>query len=210
MNYITKSEDNLESLPSRERLKHGGERRSYRDLDFPWRHFIRFLEANVGKNIDKVIHDFVNCDWCPSRFRTASKVAESVEMHTYLKNGKVYFHDSRQHRFFNTFERCVDQEPMNRWTPFFYVHPDNRTLQVSKRRDIKAKRVEDPNVRVLGNYHQFCKYNGTWYEVKAETCVTSFTYKGPRDILLSDKIDDVYSRYGKPGIRITLKRQLNS
>ena len=218
MNWQTKSEDKLENSPTRERIDrfHDGYGR-HRGSDFNYAHFWGFLEANLGRPIDKVIHDFVNCDWCPARHRTASKIAENVEMNTFKKAGRIYYF-GKYWRVEN--ERPVDEEANSRGT-FFYVHPDTRVLCRPKSKSIKSTWAARYNterhakVRILGDYHQLYKLNGTWYEVKAEPLPeNAITWgkdrKAPHDILLENEYSWRRNSNEHPYVKITLKRQLNS
>ena len=217
MNWTTKTEDKLENEPIRERIKHRS--RGGIGKDFNWAHFYGFLESRVGFPIDWVIHEFVNCDWCPAQYRKASQVAEGVEMNTYKKGNKVYYFSG----WSNGQERCVDDEARYfcRRERFFYVHPDTRILSVVKPAGAKANYTvryqaeRDAKVRILGDYHQIYKLNGTWYEVKAEpiaedSLVWNKERKSPTDILLETNSSWTFRTSKHPYVKITVKRQLNS
>jgi hypothetical protein len=168
MNWNTQTEDKLENLPSREHIVSDGRSRGrYRDRDFPWAHFWGFLEAHVGQHIDTVIHNFVNCDWCPARHRTASKIADNVELNTFLKDGKVFYFSDYCGHWSGGNERCVDDEGGSR-TPFYYISPTNRVLKVAKKKRYVHRKEVNENCRIIAPYHQLCKRNGIWFEVNAE------------------------------------------
>lgn len=222
MNLVTQREEKLENLPTHERLKHGGQgRRGYSRKNFNWSHFYGFLESRVGQPVDRVIHEFVNCDWCPAEYRTVKQFSEGVEMNTFKKaDGRIWYFCG----WSGGQERCIDTDGgyyVNR-NPFLYVHPDTRILCEYRRKskidyqtEYRAKRKA--KIRILGDYHQLYKFKGTWYEVKAEklpenALVWGKERKGPHDILLESNNEWGWSRYHDkyPFVKIVLKRQLGS
>ena len=217
MNWNTKTEEQLDNLPKGERIKHRSTRGSG---NFNYSHFYGFLMSRVGQPVDRVIHEFVNCDWCESRYRTVGHFAETVEMNTFKKaDGKVWYFCG----WSNGQERCVDTDAhyFVRREEFFYVHPTTRILCVHKqgsKADYRAKERAERNarVRILGDYHQLYKLDGTWYELTAEpipedALVWNKERKGPRDILLETSGGWSWYRNDKnPYVKITLKRQIGS
>lgn len=220
MNWNTKTDEQLENLPKGERIKHrsrGGTK------DFNWQHFYGFLESRVGLPVDRVIHEFVNCDWCPPRHRTFRQFCEGVEMNTFKKaDGRIWYFCG----WSNGQERCVDTDGnyfVHR-KQFFYLHPDTKILCVKKRQgkhdfQTRYRAERKAKLRILGDYHQLYKLNGTWYEVKAEplpddSLVWNKERKAPHDILLeSNSTSYWWSPYrdkSHPYVKITLKRQLGS
>ena len=217
MNWNTQTEDKLENLPTRERIKH----RSHRgNGNFNYAHFNGFLASRVGQPVDKVIHEFVNCDWCEPRYRTVGHFAETVEMNTFKKaDGKIWYFCG----WSNGQERCIEKDAhyfVHR-EEFFYVHPVTKILCVHKQTSkadyhSKERAERKARVRILGDYHQFYKLNGTWYELKAtpipeDSLVWNKERKGKHDILLESSGGwNNYRNEKNPYVKITLKRQISS
>lgn len=212
MDWQTKGQDKLDNLPSREPSA-----KRWRDCggrsNFPYNHLYRWLEANVGKNFDSVIHEFVNANWVPIESRQAHELYRNVEIHTFMENGKVWYYDRYAHGP-NGFKRMVEKEG----TRTFYVDPRTRQLAVFKPRQnqdymTRYRAERRARMRVIGDYHQIYKQNGIWYEVKGKPVETSPTAyddrKGPHDILLEDAPWNNYNEK-LPFIKIIIRRQLNS
>ena len=214
MDLQTQGEERLENLPSRERFPDYSRDR-YRGWNFPYRRMNRWLESNVGKHIDSVIHQYVNAVWVPKEFRQAHHLAKYVETNTFIENGKVCFYDAYCHYSLMTHRpyRIVEDEGSNT----FYVDPSTRLLCLFKPRKrrsyLEQQRFEKHSrVRILGPYHQLYKLNGIWYEIRAtimpdwnELCER----KGPNDILLENENSWSRQHNKNPRVRVILKRQLN-
>lgn len=216
MNWLTQSEEKIENAPHRERIKHRSQRGSG---NFNWSHFYGFLESRVGNPVDRVIHEFVNCDWCEPRYRTFRQFSEGVEMHTFKKaDGKIYYFCG----WSNGQERCVETDAYYFYhrEHFFYIHPETRLLclhKKSSRIDYETQRRAErkAKVRILGDYHQLYKLNGTWYELKAEpipenSLVWNKERKGPHDLLLEPSGWGGYGKDKDPYVKVTVKRQIGS
>lgn len=180
----------------------------------------RWLESCEGRHVDSVIHEFVRAKWVPRQFRQAHKLGEYLEMNTFIENGKVCFYDNYP-RFSYKNEPYVVVEDTTSKT--FYVHPETRKVCVYRPQSRKSwgttyREKINSKLVILGDYHQYYKLDGIWYEVKAEPIATHPMHiapcwgaerKGPRDILL-EKNDGFHNRYENlPFVRITLKRQLS-
>lgn len=151
-------------------LLHNGKSHNHRcrygGNDYPYKIVKNFLMSRIGYPWNNVISEFVRKQWIPIRFRLPSKLAEHVEVNTFLKNDKVYFY----HNYTpspNFENNCV--ETQRRRT--FYVHPQTRLLSVFHPQKLRnqttlRKQKQCALCRVLGDYHQLLKIKGTWFEIK--------------------------------------------
>lgn len=205
MNFIY-HEDKLENMPAREKMHN--KTRYPRHKSF-YRHFRRFLEANVGKPVDTVFSDFMNADWVPETERSYDTFSNTVETVTFKRGNDIFYHP----KYGIYGERNV-ADNRSWWYPLFWVHPQTRTLQITKgtaKYNYRKQRQQElaQKVRILGDYHQYLKVDGIWYEVKGfrrpvPQANTRYSYMeiGPRDIMIGDKYDFY--------ITISMKRQLSS
>lgn len=153
-----------EILPSRERLLPPDGWRRY-GADFPRRKIQRFLLSRQGKFWDDVFSEYVRLEWVPDKYKTEGEISSFVYLHTFMEDGKVWFHDK-----FMDGARLVDDFKYG--SDCFYRHPETKKLCYHHRVKVdyvqRQKDEEAKYMRVLGDYHQLLKVHGIWFEVKGE------------------------------------------
>lgn len=209
MNYANVREDVMDRMPSKESFK-GNKDYNYRGTgnNFPYCRFKRWLESKEGNDIDDISSEYIKLKWIPVEYRRVSSLSRYVEMNTFMVGDKVaYYSDS-----------CMDIWIVgeSNYRKEYYVDPCSYKLCIFRPRKVVYKR-EDDNVRVIGEYHQYNRVNGIWYEVKAEVVDNKegnnvgymYSCKGPKDNLMesSNRYDNEYSN--KPYVRVIMKRQLS-
>jgi len=223
MNFSNKDAEKLDALPSREKFPdHNWDRDNYWGKDFPYKRCKRWLLSRVGSNIDVVISDFVHAEWVPKIYRTLEQLKRKIEFNTFVENGKVCYYEDHIYWYgaTNKHMSVIEEQPVQT----FYVHPKTRKLAVhnpKKKPSMRAiwRKNLDEVLRIVAPYHQYCKEDGIWYEVKAETLPEDFSAertillysrKGSTDILLKKNGNRNITDKNKPFVRIVLKRQLSS
>jgi hypothetical protein len=222
MNLSVKSEESLDNLSVREKFTdHSRER--WRD-EFPYKRMRRWIQSCVGHHIDDVIHEFVNSTWIPRHHRRASTLRRYIEFDTFLKNGEVYYYTEYgmmgKH---NNYSNFVSVKVGHRKT--IYVDPTTKIVSVcvhpSKKNTWQLSRKQhfDSKCRILGDYHQLCKIDGIWYEIKGEI-VPSYALrwafdhnidrKKSTDILTEPSSNWQNKDIKIPHVKIVLKRQLSA
>lgn len=169
--------DRLESLPRRTSI-HG--HRGLKSLGrcncsacidrrgndyFPYDRIHRWLRANVGKPWDKTIAAYTKADWVPGQHRTYSKLAEFVEVNTFVEKGKTMFFASH---FYGNAKQSLDDT----LGEIFYVCPETKTLKYKPKvftRSYRRTQIEERTtwLMVLKPYDQLIKLDGIWYHVWA-------------------------------------------
>lgn len=217
MNFLTKREDDLETMPKKERFRKNPDK-WYSGWNFPYRRVHRWIESKVGNHIDDVISEYVNAEWIPLEFRQRHNLYRYLQCHTFLVNGKVCYHDGSPYYLRKEIPYNIVE---NQGTKTFYVDPTTRKVCVfypkSRKWDTTLwKQQQMMKLVILGDYHQYNFHDGIWYEIKAEPCqyqtdIANYNHfrKGPNDNLLV-KTNRYNNRNSKnPYVKITLKRQLN-
>ena len=218
MNLSVKSEESLDNLSVREKFTdHSRER--WRD-EFPYKRMRRWIQSCVGHHIDDVIHEFVNSTWIPRHHRRASTLRRYIEFDTFLKNGEVYYYTEYgmmgKH---NNYSNFVSVKVGHRKT--IYVDPVTKMVSVYMGPSAKSKWIESRNkqfeakCRILGDYHQLCKIDGIWYEVKGEVLPPhalgwGYERKNPTDVLVEPSFSWQNKNTKIPYVKIVLKRQLSA
>ena len=204
----------LENLPKRgKHLKTWDEQdrhRTNRDRVF-YGIVSRWLDSQVGKNVDTVYSDWHRADWVPVKFKTIAQFGYWVELNTFVQNEIIYHFIG-----YNCVDPTKNFEPVTeaawRNRTFYYVDPTTKLIQrvLHKRPEWKNrhKKTQNSNLVVLGNYHQLNKINGIWYESKAEVLTdikwTDSICKNPFDNLATGT-----DSWDAPKVKI-YRRQLNS
>jgi hypothetical protein len=224
MDWTHKTEEELENLPRCEKFHdYSWDNDNYWGKGLPWARLRRWVEGQKGRNVDSVFHDFVNLKWLLPEYRTKEQFCRHIEIHTFLEDGKVCYHDS-----FCLYGRKPHYVVEDEAVKTIYVHPTTRLICVHRPPTRKGYRSRyqaerDAKLRVLGDYHQLYKKDGIWYEVKAEVMKDleiwakytamyrhgrwiGIPKKAPDDILLEETSDRGDNK--KP-VKIILKRQLN-
>ena len=164
----------VETLPSRDKVRTPDGWRRYGE-DFPRRKVQRFLLSRVGKFWNDVFSEYVHLEWVPKQYKTEDEISSFVYLHTFMKDGKVWFYD----RYMND-DRAVDD--LKYGGEVFYVHPETRKLcHVQKHKVDYAQRHKEEEakyMRVLGDYHQLLKVHGIWFEVKGEVVKSNIVEVG--------------------------------
>lgn len=222
MNLSVKSEESLDNLSAREKFTdHSRER--WRD-EFPYKRMRRWIQSCVGRHIDDVIHEFVNSTWIPRHHRRASTLRRYIEFDTFLKNGEVYYYiEYGMMGKHNNYSNFMSVKVGHRKT--IYVDPTTKIVSVcvhpSKKNTWQLSRKQhfDSKCRILGDYHQLCKIDGIWYEIKGEI-VPSYALrwafdhnidrKKPTDILTEPSSNWQNKDIKIPHVKIVLKRQLSA
>lgn len=219
MNLIVEKDEKLESLPKRTNHHEDPDgceydTRYYQNDGYPYKRVNRWVVAQVGRHIDAITHDFVGLAWIPARKRTYSQLAEHLEVHTFWKKGKMFYNSRYSHE-----PTPIDYGNFYTRYDLLYLHPDTRILcRFQKKKGyFRRKAKEEATIKIIGAYHQFLKLEGNWYEVKARITQPgepTWEWKGPHDCLIGeDNRWPNHYYYGyhekRPGIRITVKRQLN-
>ena len=159
-NLIHEREDKLETMPNRSnvewRHRHQNRQHFWGDA-YPYNKVNRFLRNNVGKPWDEVSSKFHNLDWVPKSMRNLEHIKRHVITDTFIKNGKVVHIGNRCSGEVSVDAHCKDQ---------FYVHPTTKRLCVND--PPRPDRALDRTMKILGEFHQLLKLDGTWYEVKAQ------------------------------------------
>ncbi len=154
--------DQLDELPNRSKMVLPPDGRDfYYRSKFPYRKVQRFLESRVGENWDNIFSEYVHLEWVPKEFKTFQSLCRwNVETNTFLKDGNVWC----------IREGSGKEEPIDKQTLFkhsFYIHPTTKKLcRQEYKKQTEPKKEE--TFRILGNYHQFVKVDGMWYEIKGE------------------------------------------
>lgn len=219
MDWQTKSEEQLDNLPSRERMLYPKDGRDhYWGENFPYKRVESWLRSQVGQHIDSVFSRFVHLDWLDRPWRNLETFKRHVETDTFIEDGEICFYERYSHHYGQGKPFIILKE---RHGETLYVHPKSRCLQIqrnNKRHDYRERyRFElAQRFRVIGDYHQYYKKNGIWYEIKAEPRPAHFIplpgrdeRKGPRDILLEPNNSFTRRVSTNPYVKIILKRQLN-
>jgi len=218
MNLITKDTDNLEELPGREKFTDHSRDREHDG--FPYKRIRRWIDSCVGRNIDDVIHDFVHLNWVPLQERRASTLRRYIEFDTFLKNNEVYYYTEygMMHQY-NNYNNYVSVKSGCGKT--IYVDPVTKMVSVYMGPSAKSKWIElrnkqfEARCRILGDYHQLCKIDGIWYEVKGEVLPPhalgwGYERKNPTDILVEPSFSWQNRNTKIPYVKIVLKRQLSA
>jgi len=190
-NLSTKDIDLLDELPMRDAVRPPDGRRHYRGSDYPYSKVHRFLTSRVGKYWNDVFSEFCHLDWVPRQYKTKEQISHTVELNTFIKDGKVWYYDGG---FMGVNERPVDDMGSNGYYyrhELFYVHPKTGVLCHKQRKGhLSYKQQEEERkakyMKVLGDYHQLLKLDGVWYEVKGKPLNT--------DIV---EVDGLHYRYVK-------------
>ena len=165
MKNLTNIDDEVvETLPIRDRVRPpDGWRRHGRD--FPRSKVNRFLLSRQGKLWDNVFSEYVHLDWVPKQYRTEDEISSFVLLHTFMKDGKVWFFDK-----YSTTEKAV--EDYRYGGDNFYRHPETKKLCYLQKHKVdysqRQKEEEAKYMMILGDYHQLLKVAGIWFEVKGE------------------------------------------
>jgi hypothetical protein len=206
MNWQTQREEKLENLPSRERNHdYSWENDKYFGWNFSWRRMQRWLESNLGKNVDTVIHNYVHAKWVPKEFRLAHNLRRHLEFNTFVgEDKKIYYYSDYPTPWRDRDDSAM---PVEGGQKIFYVHPVSKTICIytpptRKSYQKKQQEARDARCRILGNYNQLYKLNGIWYQIKAGI-ISNPTNLKPHDIILETIINF------PPSFKIILKRQLN-
>lgn len=219
MDWQTKGEDKLDNLPKRERMLYPDDGRDhYRGMNYPYDRVEKWLRSQVGQHIDKVFSRFVHLDWIARDYRNLSQLKRHVELDTFIEEGEICYYDRYSQSYgqgkpFIILKECHGET--------LYVHPLSRCLKLFKnnKRFNYAERERfalRERLVILGDYHQYYKKNGIWYEIKAEPRPAHFLpwpgrdeRKGPRDILMEPNNAFTRRVSTNPYVKIVLKRQLN-
>lgn len=212
MNWQTQSEDKLDNLPSQERIdRHEWDR--YWGDSLPYNRLMRWLESKEGKHVDVVFSDFTALKWLLPMFRTKEQFNRRVEVNTFVKDDKVYYHSNypRMWRGCDGFAMPVDGS-----CKIIYVDPRTKLIAVYRPATSESRRKSrqeelNQRVRFLGPYDQLYKEQGIWFHVKAEPIDRRIIYYRPvyGEVLKPDSII-LETRMGfMPSFKVTLKKQLN-
>lgn len=188
-NLLVEDPDKLEELPLRDTVRPPDGRRHYRGSDFPYRKIQRFLTSRVGKYWNDVFSEFCHLDWVPRQYKTKEQIGHSVQLNTFIKDGKVWYYDGG---FMGVNERSVDNEGgYYSRRDFFYVHPKTGILLHKQPHGHKSYKQQEEErkakfMKILGDYHQLLKLDGVWYEVKGEPINTNIV-----------EVDGLHYRYIK-------------
>ena len=168
MNLVVKNLEKLEELPNKEKPTHTYSDKYYNRNYFPYRRVYRFLRSRVGKLEADIVSEFLKCKWIPATERTYTKFRELVETNTFIKNKEIYYYD--EYAFNGSFERRVKDHRNHYYysCSLFYINPIDKTLQIVPTYPVEPFKKNDNTIKILGDYHQFLKLNGVWYEIKAE------------------------------------------
>lgn len=200
--------EKFEELPTREKSHSNSCGRS-----LPWARLNRWIESHKGVHVDLVFHEFVNLKWLLPEYRTKEQFRRHIELDTFWENGKICYHDDYWARWKGNSSHPIEESASKE----VYVHPTTRLVCVfypKTPKSWKSREREEFNkkCRIIGHYHQLCKKDGIWYEVKAEVLPKgrlSFLHKKPDENLLEPDASGI-KYLVRPGIMITLKRQLSS
>ena len=156
--------EQVETLPSHDKVRRTDAWHRY-GKDFPRRKIQRFLLSRQGKLWDNVFSEYVHLEWVPKQYKTEAEISTFVYLHTFMEDGKVWFHDK-----FMDGARLVDDFKYG--SDCFYRHPETKKLCYHRKVKVDyAKRHKEEvaqYMRILGDYHQLLKVAGIWYEVKGE------------------------------------------
>ena len=204
MNWDTQTEDKLGNLPTHEGIRESGDFDNYWGHALPYRRINRWIESQEGKHIDFVIHKFVKLNWLPQQHRTLNDLRRYIEFDTFMESGKVCYYPRYIVYWHKKVPYCFVENDV---TNTIYIHPVTRlvTIYRAPRRESWKKRHQvelDAKVRIIGEYEQFYKKDGVWYQVKA-SIIRSPTNLKPHDIILET------TRGFLPSFKVILKRQLN-
>ena len=151
--------EKLEQLPKRYKTLRDGSY-SYWYGSFPWQHVNRFLQSRVGDNWDDIVSAYTKFDWIPVEYRNYHKLADTVETHTFMKDGEVWY-------FRNWY--CENYRPMDHETStMFYVHPETKKLcqHIPKSRKTRHEEYlakQPTEFVILPAHQQLRKIDGIWY-----------------------------------------------
>jgi hypothetical protein len=211
---LSQDPEQLENLPSREVIRVSDTYDHYWGEGMPWARMNRWFEAQEGRNVDRVFHDFVHLKWLLAEYRTKEQFRRHIEMDTFVVDGRVCYYDAYHSRWQNEPWQVVEKQARKT----IYVNPTTHTVEIFKPPTDKSWKSRwyaerAAKVKVLGDYHQLYKKDGIWYEVKAQKATNRMLHftpwrcplKKPDDILM----ESGDSPLGQP-IQIILKRQLNS
>ena len=189
-------QDKLDLMPTRRAMhRHNADdqkhcRCSYcdeRGCDwFPYDRVNRWLASRVGRNWDKIVHEYVHLDWVPLMKRRASELTNFVETRTFMEGKKVMFYSSH---FYGDAVTSVDGS----YQEVFYVHPKTNVLSFKRRTsqddyNRKCRQERATWFIILGDYNQLIKLNGIWYHVWADNSDPYITiHYSPNSPLICDK-----------------------
>lgn len=172
-NLATKDDTVLDELPLRDKVRPPGGRRHYWGSDYPYNKVHRFIASRVGQYWNDVFSEFCHLDWVPRQYKTKEQISHTVELNTFLKDGKVWYY-SNGYMGANEYPVEDDNASHGYYTrhELYYVHPKTGILCFRKRKksNFKKQRAEETakTLRILGDYHQLIKLDGLWCEVKAK------------------------------------------
>lgn len=177
-------EEDAEDLPQKESIKGGRNgwtkyRRTKRH-DEKWSYIQRFLTSRVGKAWDEVYSEI--CEEADARTWVGQHLRDQldlyVEQNCFMQNGEVL----------NEHGHVV-----SRWWNSFYVHPESKTLEFSKRKSWKPQK--DPKRVFDLKGKSYFRWEGNWYRVKFQTAAKVkrwgwYDYIVPNcvDVFLADEI----------------------
>lgn len=151
--------DNLEDLPSQEAIEKKISHRS-RGGYFPYKRAIRWAMAFVGKREDEVFSKWTELSWVPEKYRNREgfeRIFEPViriDGVLYNSRYKVVY---TPHRY-NAFYIDPDTKLIG------YIQPNGHSEYKKRQEESKAK--QELTCRIIGDWHQYFKFDGLWYEIK--------------------------------------------
>jgi hypothetical protein len=170
----------------------------------------RWLDSQVGKNVDVVYSDWHRADWVPIKFKTIAQFGYWVELNTFEQNGTVFYYTGSNFTDPTKNFRPVSEGAFTRMG-FFYVNPKTKLIEkiehVRPEWRKRNKRNKNSNLIILGPYHQLNKINGIWYESRKTS-----TWGDPNQDLaeISTERGSQDFRYpSKPDFSKVVRRQLN-
>jgi hypothetical protein len=167
-NLANESPEVVEELPSRDVVRLPDGHRHYWGSDYPYNKVHRFLMSRVGTDWNEVFSEFVHLEWVPEAHKTRERIAQTVILNTFEKDGKVWFYDNWS---YNGNEKSIE-DYRNGYGQVFYVHPKTKALCFHRPKQVNEKKRREEEqaktMRILGDYHQLLKLKGTWFEVKAK------------------------------------------
>jgi hypothetical protein len=161
-------EDKLESLPRKLKFRDSDVERkdSWYGSAYPWKRVRRYLESQAGELWNNVTAKLVKATWIPVEQRNIH------HLYTFMRDGEVLFYSGypRYNSHHTTEGIPVTSQS---YRDFLYVHPVSMRLifqpkTTSFKQSQKDYLEQKKNIfRVLGKLHQYVKYKGIWFEVKA-------------------------------------------
>jgi len=184
--------EELENLPSRERVLRPKNSERYWGRNFPRSAFASFLQSNLGENINVVFSKFLKLEWMPSVYKNNKEFYNYVTNNTFMEDGEIKY-----------YSYCGTVSLINALHDDFYVDPVSFKL-------CKTAKLKYPNYykqreenrakffRIIDDNYYLMKMNGIWY-----SCETIDKEDSPR------RLNEEGFKIGKQEKIIIGRRQLS-